>query len=188
LVAPLGLVETQGHCRGGPVDPRLGEPEKNPRRTKQKSSVELRKKKPPAPLPRRLRPRPCRSRVAARLAARPRPNLPPRLPLPRERPPAFCAAWSACARKGFVLGARVERIRPGRMRKSSLRVIVCSHNVSKAERQYRVAENRKLFVAFAMFAASSEFADVSSPNRPAAPCGFYPALVGRGSPAAIFRA
>ena len=51
LVAPLGLVETQGHCRGGPVDPRLGEPEKIPRRTKQKSSVELRKKKPPRASP-----------------------------------------------------------------------------------------------------------------------------------------
>ena len=45
-----------------------------------------------------------RSRDAARLAARPRPNVLPLLGRPRERPPAFCAAWSACARNGFVRG------------------------------------------------------------------------------------
>jgi hypothetical protein len=37
----------------------------------------------------------------------PTPEPAARLPTPRERPPAFSAAWSACARKGFALGPRV---------------------------------------------------------------------------------
>ena len=74
------------------------------------------------------------SRDAARLAARPRPNVLPRFMRPRENPPAFCAACSACARNGFVRGERVERIRPGRMRKSSLPAHVRLRRVSKAER------------------------------------------------------
>ena len=75
----------------------------------------------------------CSRRLAAapwsRLAARPRPNLLLGLPAPRERPPAFCAAWSACARNGFARAARVERMRPGRMRKSSFPVILGSQGV-----------------------------------------------------------
>ena len=35
------------------------------------------------------------------------------------RPPAFCAAASACAMKGLARCALDDRIRPGRMRKSS---------------------------------------------------------------------
>src|SRR6266446_2128527 len=70
-----------------------------------------------------------RSRDAARLAARPRPNVLPRFVRPRDNPPAFCAACSACARNGFVLGERVERMRPGRMRKSSFPVILGSQGV-----------------------------------------------------------
>ena len=70
-----------------------------------------------------------RRREAARLAARPRPNLLSRRGPPRERPPDFCDAFSACARKDFVRGARGERMRPGRMRKSSDLVILGSEGV-----------------------------------------------------------
>ena len=42
-------------------------------------------------------------RGKARGAATPKRAAAPPGP-PRERPPAFCAAWSACARKGFVSG------------------------------------------------------------------------------------
>src|SRR5438128_1296215 len=76
-----------------------------------------------------LRARSLRRREAARLAARPRPNLLSRVGPPGERPPDFCAAFSACARKDFVLGERVERIRPGRMRKSSLLAMLGSQSV-----------------------------------------------------------
>src|SRR5437879_6006873 len=65
-----------------------------------------------------------RRRAAATLAARPRPKDPLLLTPPWERPPAFCAALRACARKDFAFGALVDRIRPGRMRKSSLRLIL----------------------------------------------------------------
>jgi hypothetical protein len=76
-----------------------------------------------------LRARLLRRREAARLAARPRPNLLSRLWPPRERPPDFCAAFSACARKDFGLGERVERFRPGRMRKSQFPVMLGSQSV-----------------------------------------------------------
>src|ERR1700753_2833246 len=89
-------------------------------------------------------------REAARLAARPRPKEPPRLAPPRDRPPAFCAALRACARKDFALGARVERIRPGRTRRSSLRAIA-PRKVPKAEEEQRIRKNGKLRQSFAMF-------------------------------------
>ena len=38
--------------------------------------------------------------------------------------PPLSADLSACVRKDFVLGARVERMRPGRMPKSSFPIIV----------------------------------------------------------------
>jgi hypothetical protein len=70
-----------------------------------------------------------RSRDAARLAARPRPNVLLRFVRPRENPPAFCAACSACAKNGFFLHERVERMRPGRMRKSSLLAMLGSQSI-----------------------------------------------------------
>jgi len=71
---------------------------------------------------------------------RPRPKEPPLLAPPRERPPAFCAALRACARKDFVLGAGVERIRPGRMRRSSLRLIVPTARCRKRRKNSALAK------------------------------------------------
>ena len=45
--------------------------------------------------------------------------------------------------------------------------------------------NRKLFETFAMLGARLDLTLFLSPDRPAAPRGFYPALVGRYSPAPI---
>ena len=57
---------------------------------------------------------PCR---APRLAARPLPKAPPRLPRPPPRysPPAFCVAARTRATKLFPLTGILERMRPGRM-------------------------------------------------------------------------
>ena len=114
-------------------------------------------------------------RDAARLAARPRPNLLLRLPEPRERPPAFCAAWSACARNGFVRGPCVEPIRPGRTRKSSLRPInpsvECQKMSANGALSKRVSCKRR-----SQCLRKVQIWRCSSPNRPSAPCGFYPAV------------
>ena len=70
-----------------------------------------------------MRERPVSRRLARTLAVRPRPNverLPELIRPEREmRAPAFWAAASACAMKGRARCALDERVRPGRIRKSS---------------------------------------------------------------------
>src|SRR5882757_2150114 len=105
-----------------------------------------------------------RSRDTARLAARPRPNVLPRFVRPRDNPPAFCAACSACARNGFVLGERVERMRPGRMRKSSFPVILGSQGVESCG---PIARCRKAQGALDLRNVRS-MVEIAASNRPTA--------------------
>src|ERR1700753_360450 len=105
-------------------------------------------------------------REAARLAARPRPKEPPRLAPPRDRPPAFCVALRACARKDFALGARVERIRPGPMRRSSLRAISPPQGAASGGRT-ALSRNLKVVPELCNVRSMSEIAGIFQPtDRP----------------------
>src|SRR3546814_19900819 len=83
-----------------------------------------------------LRDRLVRSRLACRVARWPRPKRErfPELILPEREtlPPARWAAASACAMKGRACCARVERMRPGRMRKSSSPLMAAAPHIAQS--------------------------------------------------------
>jgi len=85
-----------------------------------------------------------RSRDAARLAARPRPNVLPRFVRPRDNPPAFLRGLQRLRQERFCprRACRADAARDGC---ENRRVRSCwAHSVSKVERRERVPKHRKV--------------------------------------------